>query len=66
MISLLSAVVMLSTAPVMPVSPPPVPVMPVSPPPVPSSTTPPFIKPSPPPVESWEDKMWRRYRENRR
>ena len=57
MIPFISAAIMFSTTPTMPASPPPV---------VPSPTRPPTVELSPHPTESWSDKMWRRYQENRK
>jgi len=53
MIPFISAAIMISTT--MPASPPPI---------VPSPKPSPVAQPSPPPTESWADKMWRRYKEN--
>jgi len=55
MIPFISAAIIISTT--MPASPPP-----IAPSPKPPTTT----QPSSPPTESWSDKMWRRYNENRK
>lgn len=40
------------------------PTAPLTPPVIAPTPKPVYVPPSPPPTESWSDKMWRRYKEN--